>query len=81
MAVDKILQRYTNGERSFTHIDLLEAELINVNLSGADFSYADFRQARLGRTNFIGTNFRGADLSEARFRNPTRLLSDKSHRS
>ncbi|MES1024369.1 pentapeptide repeat-containing protein [Gloeocapsa sp. BRSZ] len=61
MDVDKILQRYAAGERSFHKVDWREADLTNISLQGVDFSHADLRQARFGKTDFSQACFKATD--------------------
>lgn len=60
--VDELLKNYATGERNFREIDLSQADLMSINLKGADLSYADLRE-----TNLNNANLRGADLSYASF--------------
>lgn len=58
---DALLRAYRAGQRNFTNISLISAELSGVDLKGADLSYADLSEANLSQTSL-----RGADLSYAR---------------
>lgn len=62
--VAALIQAYAKGERNFSTISLVAADLNGVDLKGADLSYADFSDANLRKTNL-----RGADLSYARLCN------------
>jgi uncharacterized protein YjbI with pentapeptide repeats len=76
----EVLKRYSEGERSFTGIEVPEGDSFSrVDLSDANFdnswlSLVDFREAILRNVCFDDTNvkisdFRGADLTGASFRN------------
>jgi uncharacterized protein YjbI with pentapeptide repeats len=54
------LARYTDGERDFRRLALINADLSLANLSGANLSEANFLTA-----NFSGANLSKADLSKA----------------
>jgi uncharacterized protein YjbI with pentapeptide repeats len=76
---DRILSRYSEGERDFRGGDFDEAGVLDfrgANLAGADFSecfiFGDFRGAnlvgcRFDRANVKTCDFRGAILRGARF--------------
>ena len=49
MLVEKLCQRYREGERDFQGINLREGDLTNIILPGVNFCRADLRQARLGK--------------------------------
>ena len=66
----EIIERYINGERDFSRLNLSMADLGEANLHGANLSWANLRWAdlsgaNLNEANLRGANLRGADLSEA----------------
>jgi hypothetical protein len=68
MRAKEILQRYAQGERNFSGINLRGLSFQGANLSGADFSGADIR----------GTNFRGAILQGVNFASAKAGLQKRS---
>lgn len=64
VAVD-LQERYRNGERQFSSVQLRGADLRGLNLANADLSGADLSQANLREVNLSGANLSGAFLNEA----------------
>ncbi|MBE9187265.1 pentapeptide repeat-containing protein [Microcoleus sp. LEGE 07076] len=71
----ELVKRYTEGNRDFTGINLNEANLSRINLSGSIL-----RRASLFVTNISGANLSEADLSEANL-NVARLSSTNLSRA
>lgn len=70
MTAEELLERYATGERDFRGITLYKANLIKVNLSGADFSNANLSDSYLIAANlkncvFQKTCLEGVDLTSA----------------
>lgn len=70
MQVQNFLDRYRQGERDFTNVDLggaclTGANLCNINLSGANLAGANLSWASLNNAKFIDANFSQADLHNA----------------
>jgi uncharacterized protein YjbI with pentapeptide repeats len=71
--VEAFLARYTAGERSFTKIDLSEADLSGINLTLADLQesqliWANLQEASLYHVNLLGAKLRHANLRGAKLR-------------
>ena len=60
ISAEEFLQRYQEGERDFTGINLP-----GVNLTGKSLSQVNLSNANLSGAELSGTNLHGADLSEA----------------
>ena len=60
ISAEEFLQRYQEGERDFTGINLA-----GVNLTGKSLSQVNFSSANLSGAELSGTNLHGANLSEA----------------
>ncbi|MBE9165344.1 pentapeptide repeat-containing protein [Tychonema sp. LEGE 06208] len=75
ISAEEFLQRYEEGERDFTGINLAGVDLSgktldsNVSLSQANLSHANLANAKLTGVNLIGANLQGANL------NSTNLLN------
>jgi uncharacterized protein YjbI with pentapeptide repeats len=77
MQVNNFLERYRQGERHFTHIDLSGAnltgaslrdiDLSGANLSGANLSWADLSHANLAEACLHQTNLHSAILNKTNF--------------
>jgi uncharacterized protein YjbI with pentapeptide repeats len=72
-AVEAFLARYAAGERSFTKIDLSEADLSGINLTLADLQeaqliWANLQEASLYHVNLLGAKLRHANLKGAKLR-------------
>lgn len=70
MNKDELLEKYHNGERDFSGVDLHGADLSGVDLSGVDLSGTDLSGAILSgailyRADLPGANLYGADLHDA----------------
>ncbi len=69
ITAEEFLQRYEEGERDFTGINLAGVDLSgktldsNVSLSQANLSNANLANANLTRVNLIGANLQGANLN------------------
>ncbi len=69
--IDEIVQRYAQGERNFSYIDVDDgADFSNLKLSGAIFdhsfiSLANFKGAELKQVSFRNTNVKCNDFSNA----------------
>ena len=66
MNVDKLLEKYAKGFTDFSGIELTEANLSGVKLSGADLSNANLSVANLSGANLTRANFSYAQLNVAR---------------
>ena len=66
MNIDQLLEKYTLGFTDFSGIELAEANLCGVKLSGADFCHANLSVANLSGANLTKTNFSHAQLNVAR---------------
>lgn len=69
----QMAEKYIAGRRSFERIDLREAQLKDLQLSGALFCWADFTgvslcRAQLDNANFTGAMMWRAQLQDASFR-------------
>lgn len=62
----KLCELYAQGQRHFPRINLNEANLRNVNLSGANFAQAQLNVTNLSGANLSQTNLQGAKLNVAR---------------
>ncbi|MDB9313501.1 pentapeptide repeat-containing protein [Spirulina sp. CS-785/01] len=62
----KLLNLYAHGKRKFQRINLSEANLRNVDLSGADFTHATLNVTNLSGANLSQVNFTHAKLNVAR---------------
>ncbi|MEG3976777.1 pentapeptide repeat-containing protein [Microcoleus sp. herbarium8] len=75
ISAEEFLQRYEEGERDFTGINLAGVDLSgktldsNVSLSQANLSHSNLANAKLTGVNLIGANLQGANL------NSTNLLN------
>jgi len=77
MQVQNFLERYRQGERNFTNIDLSgvnlkganlrDINLTNANLTGANLSWASLNQAKFTGANLHQADLRSALLSNADF--------------
>jgi uncharacterized protein YjbI with pentapeptide repeats len=73
VSVEEFWQRYIEGERDFTGINLAGADLRGKNLiSGVNLSNANLKKANLigvnwQGVNLSGANLKGADMRDARF--------------
>ncbi|HBB33019.1 MAG TPA: low-complexity protein [Cyanobacteria bacterium UBA8803] len=70
MQIQNFLDRYRQGERNFTQVDLSGAslrgaDLRNINLSGANLTSANLSWASLDRANLAGAILHQADLHNA----------------
>lgn len=70
MRSQELLEKYRQGERDFSHLDLSGANLSGFNLRGADFTGANLTEANLSwsflnETTFVDANLRRADLQSA----------------
>lgn len=74
-STQEILERYKNGERHFSELDI-EGDLSKKNLTGISFDQcfiaADFRYCNLANSSFTNGNiktsdFRYADLTNSKF--------------
>lgn len=69
MSAEEFLQRYDEGERDFTGVNLAGVNLSgktlesNVSLSQANLSNANLANAKLIQVNLIGANLQGANLN------------------
>ncbi len=63
--VQDLLERYEAGERNFARIQLRQADLRGINLSGANLEQADLRGANLIRANLSGSQLEDSYLNEA----------------
>lgn len=69
ISAEEFLQRYEEGERDFTGINLAGVDLSgktldsNVSLSQANLSHANLANAKLTGVNLIGANLQGANLN------------------
>ncbi|WP_204103498.1 MULTISPECIES: pentapeptide repeat-containing protein [Spirulina sp. CCY15215] len=66
MNVKELRRLYASGTRNFSNIDLNEANLRNINLSGADLRGAKLNVVNLSGANLSGANLSGAKLNVAR---------------
>ncbi|HEY9616671.1 MAG TPA: pentapeptide repeat-containing protein [Microcoleaceae cyanobacterium] len=72
MEVRDLIERYQNGERDFSYVDLSGANLSGVNLRDADLTGANLTEANLSwaflnRANLTSVCLRRADLHSASF--------------
>lgn len=79
--VEALLAAYAQGDRSFSGISLIAAQLQTTDLKGADLSHADLSEADLKQANLRGTDLsyailRGADLANADLRGATLIGTD-----
>ena len=63
--VKEVLQRYQDGERDFSGIDLSYEDLRWENFSGSNFSGANLSNASLEDADFSGVNLSNVDLENA----------------
>jgi uncharacterized protein YjbI with pentapeptide repeats len=75
MNAEEILKRYAEGDRDFTQVILLEA-----NLSGANLHQANLTEANLSVANLSGSNLSGAKLNRAKL-NVTKLSGANLHKA
>jgi uncharacterized protein YjbI with pentapeptide repeats len=68
MTLEELLEKYAAGVTNFRGVDLSEANLSGIKLSGADFSQANLSVVNLSGANLSGTNFSDAKLNVARLR-------------
>jgi uncharacterized protein YjbI with pentapeptide repeats len=68
MTAQELLERYQQGERNFSGIDLQDASLQNISLRHSDLLGANLRGANLYHADLRGTNLSGADLWRADLR-------------
>ncbi|NJM22772.1 MAG: pentapeptide repeat-containing protein [Richelia sp. RM2_1_2] len=66
MTVDELLEKYQKGWTDFRNIQLPEANLCGVKLSGADFSHGNLSVVNLSGANLTKANFSYAQLNVAR---------------
>lgn len=75
ISAEEFLQRYQEGERDFTGINLTGVDLSgktldsNVSLSQANLSSANLANAKLTGVNLIGANLQGASLKSTNLQN------------
>lgn len=70
MDKDELIQRYSEGERDFSGVDLpqaklSQADLPEINLSGANLQGVDLKEANLQDADLSWANLQDADLSGA----------------
>jgi uncharacterized protein YjbI with pentapeptide repeats len=58
-------QRYAQGERNFSRLDLRGSDLSNLYLVGANFSASDLTGAKIDNTDLSDCNFTNTILSQA----------------
>lgn len=68
MTIEELLEKYATGVRDFSGIDIREANLSGVKLSGADLSHANLSVVNLSGANLSGANLNHAKLNVARLR-------------
>ena len=66
MTLDELLEKYALGLTDFSGVELSEANLAGVKLSGADLSNANLNVANLSGANLTKVNFSHAQLNVAR---------------
>lgn len=66
METEELLEKYADGVRDFTAVNLCEANLSRVNLSEANLSHANLSIANLGGANLTGANLSHAKLNVAK---------------
>ena len=76
-----LLQAYAAGQRTFSGLNLDQADLRGADLKGADLSYADLSDVNLSQANLRGADLsyaslRGACLSQADLRGTTLIGTD-----
>lgn len=76
MQVQNFLDRYRQGERDFTHVDLSGACLTGANLRSINLSGANLTGANLSWASLNNAKFTGANLSQADLRNTTLNYAD-----
>ena len=79
MDVEEFRQRYKDGERDFSGVEIRDADLSNIRLSEANLrgaklinvnlNYAQLCNADLSEADLSGSNLSNADLQEANLRN------------
>ena len=72
MKPQELLDRYEEGERDFSEVDLSDTDwqgydLSEINLEGADFSNSDFKNMVFNRANLKNCNFRGSTFQSVKF--------------
>jgi uncharacterized protein YjbI with pentapeptide repeats len=61
----EVLKLYRSGERNFSHIDLDDDDLSEVNLTGAIFQHAHMAWVDLSRSVFVDADLTGSTLTGA----------------
>ena len=69
MNASEVIERYGNGERDFSTIRLISANLSGLNLQGIVFNNADVSNCNFSNSNLTDASFSGAILDRANFAN------------